>query len=171
MTSRLLVGVTLLAAAAAGAGVGALVSAAGDPGGQGRDVQSITGVSSGVDGSQAKQPEKKGIDQVALPPETPPEMPPEAPPAAPKAATAEIVTGDASMQSIRGIKGIDTVMLQNLEAVLRMQAPPLPPEEGGGGGGVRAAAALMMMQTEEQPEPEPQDDGREELIDPELEGS
>jgi hypothetical protein len=36
---------------------------------------------------------------------------------------------DVSIQSIRGIKGIDTVTLQNLEAVLRLQTrePPPPP--------------------------------------------
>ena len=61
---------------------------------------------------------------------------------------------DGAMQSVRGIKGIDTVMLQNLEAVLRMQAPPPPPEDGGGGGGVRAAAALLTMENDEPPEPE-----------------
>ena len=53
------------------------------------------------------------------------------------------------MQSVRGIKGIDTVVLQNLEAVLRMQSPPPPPpEDGGGGGGVRAAAALLTMEND-----------------------
>ena len=68
------------------------------------------------------------------------------------------------------IKGIDTVMLQNLETVLRMQAPPPPPEEGGGGG-VRAAAALMTMENDEPPDPEEEIDGRRELTEFELEGS
>jgi hypothetical protein len=79
-------------------------------------------------------------------------------------------TNDGSLQSIRGIKGIDTVMLQNLEAVLRMQAPP-PPPQGGGGGGVRSAAALLTMETDLPPEPQPESDGREELTELELEGS
>ena len=77
---------------------------------------------------------------------------------------------DGSLQSIRGIKGIDTVMLQNLEAVLRMQAPP-PPQEGGGGGGVRAAAELLTMENDEPPDPEVESDGREELTELGLEGS
>ena len=78
---------------------------------------------------------------------------------------------DGAMQSIRGIKGIDTVMLQNLEAVLRMQAPPPPPQEGGGGGGARAAAELLTMQNDKPPEPEEETDDRQELIEFELEGS
>jgi hypothetical protein len=77
---------------------------------------------------------------------------------------------EGSMQSIRGIRGIDTVMLQNLEAVLRMQAPPPPPQEGGGGG-VRAAAELLTMENDEPPDPEEETDDREELIEFELEGS
>jgi len=75
-----------------------------------------------------------------------------------------------SMQSIRGIRGIDTVMLQNLEAVLRMQAPPPPPPEGGGGS-VRAAAELLTMENDEAPDPEEETDDRQELIEFELEGS
>jgi hypothetical protein len=84
--------------------------------------------------------------------------------------TVEIFTSsDGTMQSIRGIKGIDTVMLQNLETVLRMQAPPPEPEEGGGGG--RAAAALLTMEAEEPLEPQAEEDGRDELTEFELEGS
>lgn len=82
------------------------------------------------------------------------------------------ITGnDGSLQSIRGIKGIDTVMLQNLEAVLRMQAPPPPPQEGGGGGRVRAAAALLTMENDEPPDSEEETDDRQELTELELEGS
>lgn len=76
---------------------------------------------------------------------------------------------EGSLQSIRGIKGIDTVVLQNLEAVLRMQAPPPPPQAGG--GGVRAAAELLTMKNDEPPEPQEESDGREELTELELEGS
>jgi hypothetical protein len=75
---------------------------------------------------------------------------------------------DNVMQSIRGIKGIDTVMLQNLEAVLRMQAPPPPPE---GGGAVRAAAALLTIENDAKPGPETETDDRKELTELELEGS
>mgnify|MGYP000143271723 CR=1 FL=1 len=56
----------------------------------------------------------------------------------------------------------------NLEAVLRLQAPPLP-EEGGGGGG--AAAALLTMESDEPMEVVQEVDGREELAEFELEGS
>ncbi|HPM83176.1 MAG TPA: hypothetical protein PLF81_20885 [Candidatus Anammoximicrobium sp.] len=77
---------------------------------------------------------------------------------------------ESSMQSIRGIRGIDTVMLQNLEAVLRMQAPPPPPPEGGGGS-VRAAAALLTMESDTPPEPEEETDDRQELMEFELKGS
>lgn len=73
-----------------------------------------------------------------------------------------------AMRSIRGIKGIDTVMLQNLEAVLRMQAPPPPPE---GGGAVQAAAALLTTESDAQPGPETETDDRKELTELELEGS
>lgn len=77
---------------------------------------------------------------------------------------------EGSMQSIRGIRGIDTVMLQNLEAVLRMQAPPPPPPEGGGGS-VRAAAELLTMENDQPSDPEEETDDRQELIEFELEGS
>lgn len=181
-------------------GVGMFVLPAADPGeatpGTGRqDVRSITGVGSGVAGAQAKQPEKKGVDQVTVPPEPPATTAPAPQTAAdrdqPQSQTADIegVKGTAgtttepemtseiysanagSMQSVRGIKGIDTVMLQNLEAVLRMQAPPPPSEDGSGGGGVRAAAALLTMENDESPEPEEESDDREELTELELEGS
>jgi len=79
---------------------------------------------------------------------------------------------DGSLQSIRGIKGIDTVMLQNLEAVLRMQAPPPPPQaSGGGGGGARTAAQLLTMDSDQPPDPQVESDGREELTELVLEGS
>ena len=155
MTNRLLIASALLVSAAAGAALGTLVLQADAPDVGRRDVQSITGVNSGVDGARAKPPENDGVDRVAAPPEPTIEA---------------VTTDDGSMQSIRGIKGIDTVMLQNLEAVLRMQAPPPPPEEGGGGG-LRAAAALMTMENEEPQEPEEEIDGREELTEIELEGS
>lgn len=157
MTNRLFIASALLVSAAAGVGVGMLVLQADDSDVGQQDVQSITGVNSGVDGTLAKPPEDDGVDQVAVPPD-------------PEPTIEAVTTGDGSMQSIRGIKGIDTVMLQNLEAVLRMQAPPPPPEEGGGGG-LRAAAALMTMENEEPQEPEEEIDGREELTEIELEGS
>lgn len=195
MSSRLLVTAGLFASAAIGAGAGVLVSQATAPGDGPRDVRSIVGVNSGVDGAQAKQLEKKGVGQVTAAAETrtatdsAPETGPDqnrAPgqtvgiegvkgtdgtTAEPTNSVSTVAANDSSLQSIRGIKGIDTVMLQNLEAVLRMQAPPPPPQEGGGGGGVRAAAELLTMQNEKPPEPEEEKDDREELIEFELEGS
>jgi hypothetical protein len=90
--------------------------------------------------------------------------------AASQAAADGFTTNAGAMQSIRGIKGIDTVMLQNLEAVLRMQAPP-PPPEAGGGGGARTAAALLTMESDAPPDPEIETDDRQELTELELEGS
>lgn len=218
MTNRFMITLALVASAAAGVGAGVLVSQVAVPENDNQDVKSITGVSSGVAGSNAKDPEKEGIDQITVPPEpnttsdpasatdattnqppspatdpdrtqsqtvdiegvegtegvdterenTPPKR------AVSANATSEntveiLTTSDETMQAIRGIKGIDSVMLQNLETVLRMQAPPPPPEEGGGGS--RAAAALLTMETDEPPDPEEEVDGREELTEFELEGS
>lgn len=213
MITRLLITLALLASAAVGVGAGVMLMQVAAPGDDRQDVKSITGVSSGVDGSAEKQPEKKGVDQVAIPPEPPTTTEPpnetDTDPDDPETEAVQIegvkgtegvttemestveiegvegtegvttepettveifTTSDETMQSIRGIKGIDTVMLQNLEAVLRMQAPPPPPEEGGGGG-ARAAAALLTMETEEPPDPEEEVDGRDELTELELEGS
>ncbi len=168
MIPRLLISLALLGSAAAGVGAGLLLSQAPD---DSRHVKSITGITSGTDGSHAKQPEEKGVDQVSLPPKTPPTTDPSPQPDAAPQRTMEIVSSNAgAMQSIRGIKGIDTVMLQNLEAVLRMQAPP-PPPEGGGGRSVRAAAALLTMESDEPPEPEEETDGRQELTEIDLKGS
>ena len=180
--NRPLIAVLLLASTAAGLAAGVLVAQLGQPNDASQDANSITGVRSGADGSNDKPPEEEGVDQVALPPEPPPEDTTTDPQSvdiegvegtegvdAEPEITAEIVTSnDGTMQSIRGIKGIDTVMLQNLEAVLRMQAPPPPPEEGGGGG--RAAAVLLNMETDLPPDPEQEIDGRDELTD-QLEGS
>jgi hypothetical protein len=195
MTIRSLIPLALLASAAAGVGFGVLVSQVAGPDDDHTDVKSITGISSGVDGTRdKKEEEKKGVDEVAVPPETPPTTdPPTVTDSDPNSAESQTVdiegvegtegvdaetentieiftTNDGTMQSIRGIKGIDTVMLQNLETVLRMQAPPPEPEEGGGGGG-RAAAALLTMEAEEPPEPEEEEDGRDELTELDLEGS
>ena len=93
-----------------------------------------------------------------------------APGAARQQAGEGFTTNAGAMQSIRGIKGIDTVMLQNLEAVLRMQAPP-PPPESGGGRSVRTAAALLTMESDAPPDPELETDDRQELTELELEGS
>ena len=46
-----------------------------------------------------------------------------------------------SVETIRGIEGIDSVMLQNLEAVLRMQQRP---QESQSQGGARAAAGRRL---------------------------
>jgi hypothetical protein len=153
---------TLCTSAMAGAGAGLLLLQADDSHDTKKDIKSITGVSSGVEGSQVDPLDTEGVDQVPLTAEMRETNP--------ETTEFEIMaTNDGSMQSIRGIQGIDTVLLQNLESVLRMQAPPPPPEEGGGGGAARAAAALLTMENEEPLEPENQTDLRDELT--ELEGS
>jgi hypothetical protein len=193
MKTRLLIIAALFASATAG-GAGALVSQLAQPAGPRQDVKSVTGVSSGVDGTDEKLPEKKGVDPLPVPPEPVEATRPLQAAAADSSAAASqpvdiqgvegsdgvaadqeptveiLTTSDGAMQSIRGIQGIDTVMLQNLEAVLRMQAPPPPPEEGGGGG-MRAAAALLTMENDEPPQPQDEVDGRQELTELELEGS
>ncbi len=73
---------------------------------------------------------------------------------------------DVSIESIRGIEGIDTVPLQNLEAVLRMQSRP---EEQRSQGGAGAAAALRMMEATEKNDAQ-QPDTRQEMAT-QLEGS
>ena len=66
---------------------------------------------------------------------------------------------DVSIQSIRGIKGIDTVTLQNLEAVLRMQTP-------GAAAPARPPASPPSRRRRTRPETDdPQPDAREEMID------
>ncbi len=71
-----------------------------------------------------------------------------------------------SIRSIRGIEGIDSVMLQNLEVVLRMQDRP---QENQGKGGASTAARLMAREMAEPLEELP--DAREEHLEFELEGS
>ena len=71
-----------------------------------------------------------------------------------------------SIQSIRGIEGIDTVMLENLEVVLRMQDRP---QENQGKGSATTAASLMAGEPTEQLEEIP--DARELHLEFELEGS
>jgi hypothetical protein len=194
VTIRLLILLALSASAAVGVGVGVLVSQVTETGDERRDVRSITGVSSGTDGTKAKDKdaEKKGVAPVTVLPETRTTTDPSQETHADRdnaslqtvdiervkgtagttteaENTIEIfTTNTGAMQSIRGIKGIDTVMLQNLEAVLRMQAPPPPPE---GGGSVRTAAALLTMADDGPAGPEVETDDRQELSEFELEGS
>jgi len=64
-----------------------------------------------------------------------------------------------SVQSIRGIEGIDQVSLQNLEAVLRMQTRSTDQPRGN----ARTAASLMKTQSAD-PQDEEVPDAREELV-------
>ncbi len=73
---------------------------------------------------------------------------------------------DVSIESIRGIEGIDTIPLQNLEAVLRMQSRP---EEQNSQGGARTAAGLMTMEATDKDDTK-QPDTRQEMAT-QLEGS
>jgi hypothetical protein len=70
---------------------------------------------------------------------------------------------DVSIQSIRGIKGIDTVTLQNLEAVLRLQTREPPPPPGN-------PPPISMGGAETTQTDEPQPDARQQLT-VDLEGS
>ena len=70
---------------------------------------------------------------------------------------------NVSIQSIRGIKGIDTITLQNLEAVLRLQTREPPPPNGN-------PPPISMGGTETTQTDEPQPDARQELT-VDLEGS
>jgi hypothetical protein len=69
---------------------------------------------------------------------------------------------DISIQSIRGIKGIDTTTLQNLEAVLRIQTREPPPN------GHPHPVSTPGMDTTQTDDPQP--DARQELTT-DLEGS
>ena len=134
----------------------ALAWQAGGPSDEAQDAASMTGVRSDAAGSTAEDTPEEGIQSV--------------PPVAASENVIQVVsTAEGSVQSIRGIKGIDTVMLQNLEAVLRMQEPPPPPEAGGGGG--RAAAALLTMEEPVEAPLEIEADARVEHAELEIEGS
>lgn len=71
-----------------------------------------------------------------------------------------------SIRSIRGIEGIDTLTLQNLEVVLRMQDRP---QENQGKGSASTAARLMAQEVA--PELEEVPDARDVHMEFELEGS
>ena len=121
-----------------GAAVGVMVPQTGNPGEDDRAIE-IEGV--------------QGSDGTTVPPEN----------------TIESVNeGHGSIETIRGIEGIDTVMLQNLEAVLRMQQRP---QEQQSQGGARAAAALLTMEPSEEEPVEEVIDGRQVHVEYDLEGS
>jgi hypothetical protein len=193
MASRIRAGVAVLMSV----GLGVVLAAAipQGPDDSGRDVNSVSGVSSGAAGSTDEQPDEQGIEQVPTEPAVVSANDREGVDATPESMSgtpqsqavdirgvqgtegseleqesvvAVIATPEGTIRQIRGIEGIDAVMLRNLEAVLRMQEPPPPPLGGGGGG--RAAAALLTMENE-QVEVEEVVDGREELLEFELDGS
>ena len=145
MKSRSVITIALTVSLLVGVAMGTLVTQIAAPDDASQNTAAITGVGSGIDGAGETADEAE-----AIPPSDP-----------------VFTVNEGAMQSVRGIKGIDTVTLQNLEAVLRMQTPPLPPTDGGGG----RAAALMTMETDQPPDPEEEPDGREELIESDLKGS
>ncbi len=69
---------------------------------------------------------------------------------------------DVSIQSIRGIEGIDTVTLQNLEAVLRIQTRE-PPRQGH-------PHPVYVPTADTNPDGDPQPDARQDMT-VDLEGS
>jgi len=190
MINRILVPIALLSSIGVGIAVGFVASEAKKPADASNSVKSITGVNSGAGGSDAQQPDPKGLEMV-VPPNEPPmsaDVQPDATETDAESENVEIqgVQGTdgtsvppentiesvseahGSIETIRGIEGIDTVMLQNLEAVLRMQQQP---EEPQGQGGARSAAALLTMKSDEPEETEEIIDSREELVELELDGS
>jgi len=174
MTNRILALMALPASMALGVGAVLLWSVVSGPNDTGNKAGSITGVASGAAGSDAPEDEQKGVDSVQV-----------------DTQTAEIVdiqgvegtdgtsveqentiegvnSVEGSVQPIRGIEGIDTIAIQNLETVLQMQAPEMKQD---GQGGVATAAALMTMEDGELDASGEEPDGREELEELELEGS
>ncbi|MBC8869853.1 MAG: hypothetical protein H8E44_10565 [Planctomycetes bacterium] len=190
MINRILVPIALLGSIGVGIAVGFVASEATKPADAPNSVKSITGVNSGAGGTDAKEPDRKGVETI-VPEDVPPEsskVQPEAIEADAESENVEIqgVQGTdgtsvppentiesvseahGSIETIRGIEGIDAVMLRNLEAVLRMQQQP---EEPQGQGGARSAAALLTMESDEPEETEEIVDSRQELVELELEGS
>jgi hypothetical protein len=85
-----------------------------------------------------------------------------------KAENRETADVQPTIQSIRGIEGIDAVQLQNLETVLRMQSRTTEQKPRGT---PRAAAALMTMEPAQQEDTQEQPDGRMEQLEIDLTGS
>jgi len=191
MINRILVPIALLGSIGVGIAVGFVASEATKPADAPNSVKSITGVNSGAGGTDAQQPDPKGVEMVVPPddPQDSTEVQPDATEADAESENVEIegVQGTdgtsvpppentiesvseahGSIETIRGIEGIDAVMLRNLEAVLRMQQQP---EEPQGQGGARSAAALLTMESDEPEETEEIVDSRQELVELELEGS
>ncbi len=192
MFNRTLAAMALLGSIGLGIGVVLLASGSDDPEDSDNSIQSVKGVNSGAGGSDTEEPERKGVEQIQAEHEPPDsqkatanESPTDTETPDSQAVdiqgvqgtdgttvqlenTIESVSSDhGSIQSIRGIEGIDTVPLQNLETVLRVQEPPPEPT----GGGARTAAGLLTMEGEGQNEVEEVIDGREELVEFDLEGS
>lgn len=113
----------------AGVGLWAVIGGGGDASSQGG---SVTGVASGSPGSG--QPGDQNTIRAVTDPH-------------------------GSVQSIRGIQGIDQVSLQNLEAVLRMQTATTDQARGN----ARTAASLTKTATTDQDDQEISD-AREELV-------
>jgi len=133
----------LLVSAGLGAAVGLLAAVPVDRS------SSVTGVTSEAGGSAGPEERKKGV-------------------VAPQENTIQGVTDvHGSIQSIRGIQGIDTVMLQNLEAVLRVQSRTEPPPRSNSSSAAALSASDETVEDNLQKVP----DGREEHLEFELEGS
>ena len=109
-----------------------------------------------------------GRTVVPPPPPTHVPPPPPPPPAAHQAGTAAPVGGGsvgnaAKIQSVKGVTGLNTAKIQNLEAALKLkqnaETPAGTGEEKGGKG--KAAAAALLGAPLEKPNPKaPKEDGR-----------
>jgi hypothetical protein len=193
MFNRTLAAGALLSSMGLGIGVALLASISGDPKDSDNSIQSVRGVNSGAGGSDVEEPERKGVEPIQSDKELSDTQESSAKKdqtdtmasdnravdirgvrgtdgtTVQEENTIESISSDhGSIQSIRGIEGIDTVPLQNLETVLRVQQRP---EEQPSGGGSRSAAGLLTMEGDEQVETEEVTDGREELVEFEMEGS
>lgn len=172
MTARMFGTFGLLASIALGVAAGWLAVAQTRSGGGGDEAASVTGVSSGSDGSSAADEMPEGVNSVPI--DASQAVPIEGVRGSdgtvvPKEDTVQGVAEiHGSVEAIRGIQGIDTVTLQNLEAVLRMQQRPIESEPRGG---ARSAAALISMENDEQYEFEETVDGRQEHTEFVLDGS
>jgi hypothetical protein len=156
-----------------GAGLALTWLAAGQGGPQGKTqpAGSATGVTADTVGSVAPEDPPKGLQAVPPPAGQSVKIqgvegrPGLAPP--PENTVRSVTDAHGSVQSIPGIEGIDTITLENLEAVLRIQQRATEPRPQGG---ARTAAALL---TTDQPPQQPEEtaDAREEHLELEMEGS
>jgi len=132
------------------------------------DAQAVNKVNGVETINGVKEDGRTVIPPTHVPPPPPPQPPPPPPPAAHQAGTAAPVGGGsvgnaAKIQSVKGVTGLNTAKIQNLEAALKLkqnaETPAGTGEEKGGKG--KAAAAALLGAPLEKPNPKgPKEDGR-----------